>query len=103
MHFDTVEIGCADFDIVSGDAGNCLLVEPIPKHAEYLRNQNKPNWIVVEAAIIPRNYDGPDIIWDYCSVNRGASTLLGPGMRWNYGADFAVPVPIKTLTVSSEK
>jgi FkbM family methyltransferase len=56
-HFDVVEIGCCDFDILAEKSlGNCLLVEPVPRYAEYLRNRGQSNWIVEESAIVPEEW-----------------------------------------------
>ena len=52
-HYKVVEIGVCDFDILSEryTMAPCLLVEPHPYFSQKLREQNRPNWTVVETAI----------------------------------------------------
>jgi FkbM family methyltransferase len=84
MKYDIVEIGCCTWAIDSMTSNSpCLLVEPVPKFAEYLRQIDKENWTIEQSAIVP---DGVlfTTFYQYGGSEtwmQGSSSFFGPNHR----------------------
>lgn len=108
MNFDILEIGVGNYDIASTHSrGPCLLCEPNPEHAQFLRSLNNPLWTVEESFIsstdgstpffyIPSAAIAPADKW----VNGIGATIPNANASVKY-KDAFVNITVPTLSVAS--
>ena len=84
MKIDILEIGVADFDIMSMDSNKpCLLVECHPEHIQVLQQISKVNWKILNGAMV--GIDMPNKVDFFFIPNKNCPSGYGPRGQGSIG------------------